>query len=69
MVSEVRPGDQVRKGAPAGAVVDLVDSGQEIDTRVTDTWRLHQLDIYLFYFNGDYALRVGDVRYQSVITL
>ena len=68
VVAEARPGDQVRIGAPAGAVVDLVHSGQVIDTRVAETWMLHEFDIYPFYFNGFYELRVGDERYPFVIT-
>ena len=36
VISEARPGDQVRIGVPAGQRVDLIHSGQVIDTRV---WR------------------------------
>lgn len=68
VVTEARPGDQVRIGVPAGAKVDLVHSGQVIDTRLSDTWMLHQFDIYPFYFNGLYELRVADESYPFVIT-
>lgn len=68
VVAEARPGDQVRIGVPAGAVVDLVHSGQVIDTRLAETWMLHEFDMYPFYFNGHYELRVGDHRYPFVIT-
>ncbi len=68
VVTEARPADQVRIGVPAGTKVDLVHSGQVVDTHVADTWMLHQFDIYAFYFNGVYELRVGDTRYPFLIT-
>lgn len=68
VVYEARPGDFVRIGVPAGARADLVHSGQVIDTRVAETWMLHQFDIYAFYFNGLYELRVADKRYPFMIT-
>ena len=68
VITEARPGDFVRIGVPAGTRVDLVHSGQIIDTRLAETWMLHQFDIYAFYFNGYYELRVGDESYPFVIT-
>ena len=68
MVTEARPGDQVRIGVPAGMRVDLVHSGQTVDTRLANTWMLHQFDIYPFYFNGLYELRVADESYAFTIT-
>ncbi len=68
VVAEARPGDQVRIGVPAGTRVDLVHSGQVIDSHVAETWMLHQFDIYPFYFNGYYELRVADQHYPFVIT-
>ena len=68
VITEARPADQVRIGVPAGMKVDLVHSGQVIDTHSAETWMLHQFDIYSFYFNGDYALHAGDERYPFVIT-
>ncbi len=67
-IREARPGDQARIGVPAGQRVDLVHSGQIIDSKIADTWMLHQFDIYAFYFNGDYTLHVGDERYPFKIT-
>ena len=67
-VSEVRPGDPMRIGVPAGTRVDLVHSGQIIDTRIADTWMLHSFDIHPHYFNGVYELHVADERYPFVIT-
>ena len=58
----------MRIGVPAGFKVDLVHSGQIIDSRIADTWMLHQFDVYAFYFNGDYALHVADERYPFKIT-
>ena len=68
VVTEARPGDQIRIGVPAGTKVDLFHSGQIIDTHVAETWMLHQIDIYPFYFNGYYELRVADESYPFVIT-
>ncbi|MCY4073339.1 MAG: glycosyltransferase family 39 protein [Chloroflexi bacterium] len=68
MITEARPGDQVRIGVPAGATVDLVHSGQTVDSHSAETWMLHQFDIYPFYFNGIYELRVADRSYPFVIT-
>ena len=68
VVSEARPADQVRIGAPAGVRVDLAHHGQVIDSKIADTWMLHQFDIYSFYFNGRYELRVADERYPFTIT-
>ena len=68
VISEARPGDVVRIGAPAGTQVDLIHSGQVVDSRYADTWMLHQFDIYSFYFNGLYYLRVGDEIYPFEIT-
>ncbi len=68
VVTEARPRDQVRIGVPAGMRVDLVHSGQIVDTRLADTWMLHQFDIYPYYFNGLYELRVGDESYAFSIT-
>ena len=68
VVTEARPADQVRIGVPAGVRVDLVHSGQTVDTHIADTWMLHQFDIYSFYFNGLYELRVADESYSFAIT-
>ncbi len=68
VITEARPGDLVRIGVPAGATVELFHSGQTIDSHVAETWMLHQFDIYPFYFNGNYELRVADQRYPFVIT-
>ena len=68
VITEARPGDQVRIGVPAGVRVDLVHSGQVIDSHVAETWMLHQFDIYAYYFNGDYALRVTDASFPFEIT-
>ena len=68
VVTEARPGDQVRIGVPAGMTVDLVHSGQTIDTKRAETWTLLQFDIYPFYFNGYYELRVADESYSFAIT-
>ena len=68
VITEARPGDLVRIGVPAGATVELFHSGQTIDSHVAETWMLHQFDIYPFYFNGYYELRVGDQHYPFVIT-
>jgi hypothetical protein len=68
VVTEARPGDQVRVGAPAGLKIDLIHSGQTIDTHSADTWMLHQFDIYPFYFNGLYVLKVADQSYPFVIS-
>ncbi len=68
VITEARPGDLVRIGVPAGATVELFHSGQTIDSHVAETWMLHQFDIYPFYFNGYYELRVADQRYPFVIT-
>ena len=68
VVTEARPADQVRIGVPASMRVDLVHSGQTVDTHIADTWMLHQFDIYSFYFNGLYELRVADESYSFAIT-
>ena len=68
VVTEARPADQVRIGVPASTRVDLVHSGQTVDTHIADTWMLHQFDIYSFYFNGLYELRVADESYSIAIT-
>ena len=68
VVTEARPGDQVRIGVPAGVTVDLVHSGQVIDSHRAETWMLHQFDIYPFYFNGFYELRAEEESYPFVIT-
>ena len=68
VVTEARPGDQVRIGVPAGMRVDLVHSGQTVDTHLADTWMLHQFDIYGYYFNGLYELRVADESFAFTIT-
>lgn len=68
VVTEARPGDQVRIGVPAVTTVNLVHHGQIIDSHRADTWMLHQFDIYEFYFNGLYELRAADESYPFVIT-
>ncbi len=68
VISEARPGDHARIGVPAGLRVDLVHSGQVIDTHIADSWMLHEFDIYNFYFNGRYELRAGDETFPFVIT-
>jgi len=68
VVTEARPGDQVRIGVPAGTIVNLFHSGQVIDSHSSETWMLHQFDIYSFYFNGQYALQVGEESYPFSIT-
>ena len=68
VVTEARPGDQVRIGAPAGARVDLIHSGQVVDSHVAETWMLHQFDVYSFYFNGLYVLQVADSSFPFEIT-
>ena len=68
VVREARPGDHVRIGVPAGARVDLVHSGQVIDTKLAEVWTLHEFDIYAFYFNGSYALRLDDQHFPFEIT-
>ena len=67
-ITEARPGDQVRIGVPAGTRVDLVHSGQVVDTRQADTWMLHEFNIYSFYYNGLYILRVADYTFPFTIT-
>lgn len=68
VVGEARPGDRVRIGVPAGARVDLVHSGQVIDSRQAETWMLHQFEVFPHYFNGSYALRVEDESWPFVVT-
>lgn len=68
VISEARPGDFVRIGVPAGTRVDLFHSGQVIDSRQAETWMLHQFEIYAYYFNGLYELRVEGESYPFVIT-
>ena len=68
VVIEARPGDQVRVGAPAGVKIDLIHSGQIVDSHSAETWMLHQFDIYSFYFNGLYVLNVADKSYPFEIT-
>ncbi len=68
VVTEARPGDQVRVGVPAGIKVDLIHSGQIVDSHYSETWMLHQFDIYSFYFNGLYAVQVADKSYPFEIT-
>ncbi len=68
VISEARPGDQVRIGVPAGVRVDLVHSGQVVDSMIADSWMLHQFDVYAYYFNGRYELRVAEESYPFVIT-
>ena len=68
VMTEARPGDFVRIGVPAGTRVDLVHSGQVVDSQQADTWMLHQFEIYPYYFNGDYELRVEGKSYPFVIT-
>ena len=68
VIREARPGDQIRIGVPAGVRVDLVHSGQVIDTKTADTWMLHQFDIHPYYFNGVYELQAADERHRFVIT-
>ena len=44
-IAEARPGDHVRIGVPAGTRVDLVHSGQVVDSRLSEVWTLHEFDI------------------------
>lgn len=67
VVSEVRPGDQIRIGVPAATRVDLIYNEQIIDTKIAGTWMLHQFEIRPSYPNGHYELRVADERYPFVI--
>ncbi len=68
VVTEARPGDRVRIGVPAGTRVDLIHSGQVVDSKLADTWMLHEFEIYAYYFNGHYELRAADASYPFVIT-
>ena len=70
VVTEARPADQVRIGVPAGTTVDLVHSGQTVDTHHAETWTLLQFDVYSFYFNGQYALRLRgeEASYPFTVT-
>ncbi len=69
VVTEARPGDQVRTGVPAGTVVDLVHSGQTVDTHHAETWTLLEFDVYSFYFNGQYALRLRGEEASNPFTI
>ncbi|MYD08619.1 MAG: hypothetical protein F4X02_01130 [Chloroflexi bacterium] len=65
VVTEARPGDFVRIGAPAGSKVHLMRQGQVVETLSSDTWRLLQFYIHAHYPNGDYTLHIEDKQSYS----
>ena len=68
VIREARPGDFVRMGAPAGKRIDLFHQGQVIESRLSETWMLHQFHISDHFLNGEYALCLEDSCYYFSIS-
>ncbi len=67
-ITEARPGDLIRIGAPGGQPVDLLHGDEVIVSQAADHWQLLEFPVYPNAAPGEYALRVDGVSYPFRVT-